>query len=83
VTTANGQGRLYRSIKSKEPPVIDGPELNQVASSFDGWVETKLVAYGHTRIVYAACLQADGSPPISPPCEYVGDDEHVRFSEEY
>ena len=49
----------------------------------DGWVETKLVAYDHTRIVYATCLQADGSPAVSQPCEYVGDDEQVGFSEEY
>ena len=49
----------------------------------DGWVETKLVAYASTRIVYATCLQADGSPTVSQPCEYVGDDEQVGFSEEY
>ena len=49
----------------------------------DGWVETKLVAYDHSRIVYATCLQPDGSPAVSQPCEFVGDDEQVGFSEEY
>jgi len=49
----------------------------------DGWVETKLVASGHTRIVYATCLQAEGSPAVSQPCEYVDDDEKVGFSEEH
>jgi hypothetical protein len=49
----------------------------------DGWVETKLVTQRYYRIIYAACLQADGSPAVSQPCEYIGDDEQVGFSEEY
>ena len=47
-----------------------------------GYVETKRVEYANSRIVYATCLQADGSPAVSQPCEYVGDDEQVGFSEE-
>jgi len=49
----------------------------------DGWVETKRVEYADYRIVYASCFQSDSSPAVSPPCEYVGDDEQVGFSEEY
>jgi hypothetical protein len=49
----------------------------------DGWVESKRVEYASSRIVYASCLHPDGSLAISQPCEYVGDDEQVGFSEEY
>jgi hypothetical protein len=49
----------------------------------DGWVETKLVTQRYYRTIYAACLQADGSPAVSQPCEYVGDDEQVGFGEEH
>ena len=46
------------------------------------YVETKRVDHfmGHT--VYATCLQADGSPAVSQPCEFDAD-EQVGFGEEY
>ena len=47
-----------------------------------GYVETKRVEYADSRIVYASCLQADGSPAVSQPCEFVAD-EQVGFGEEY
>lgn len=49
----------------------------------DGWVETKRVEYASSRTVYATCLQADGSPAGSQPCEFVDADKQVGFSEEY
>jgi len=48
----------------------------------DGWVETRRVEYAGSRDVYATCLQADGSPAVSQPCELVTD-EQVGFSEEH
>ena len=47
-----------------------------------GFVETKRVEYADSRIVYASCLQADGSPAVSQPCESDAD-EQVGFDEEY
>ena len=35
-----------------------------------GYVETKRVDDFMLRTVYATCLQADGSPAVSQPCEY-------------
>ena len=47
-----------------------------------GYVETKRVEYAGSRTVYATCLQADGSPAVSQPCEFDAD-EQVGFGEEY
>lgn len=35
-----------------------------------GFIETRRVDYPGSRTVYATCLQADGSPADSEPCEY-------------
>lgn len=37
-----------------------------------GYIETKRVRYpgSRSRTVYATCLQADGSPAVTEPCEY-------------
>ena len=45
-----------------------------------GYIETKRVDYPGSRAVYATCLQADGSPAVSEPCEYDAD-EHVGFGQ--
>ena len=45
-----------------------------------GYIETKRVDYPGSRTVYATCLQADGSPAVSEPCEYDAD-EHVGFGQ--
>jgi TctA family transporter len=37
----------------------------------DGWVETRRVVHADSLIVYASCLQSDGSPAVSPKCTYV------------
>ena len=73
------------SIGVKYQPNVQHDEAMQVITEHcgGGYVETKRVEYADSRIVYASCLQADGSPAVSQPCEYVGDDEQVGFSEEY
>ena len=49
----------------------------------DGWVETKLVTQRYYRIIYAACLQADGLPAVSPSCKYVAPEQNpVGFGHE-
>ena len=35
-----------------------------------GYIETKHVRYPGSRTVYATCLQVDGSPAVSEPCEH-------------
>ena len=40
----------------------------------DGFIETRRVNYPGSRTVYATCLQADGSPAVTEPCEYKADD---------
>lgn len=47
-----------------------------------GYVETKRVEYADSHTVYATCLEADGSPAVSQPCEFDAD-EQVGFGEEY
>lgn len=39
-----------------------------------GYIETRRVNYPGSRTVYATCLQADGSPAVTEPCEYNADD---------
>lgn len=39
-----------------------------------GYIETKGVDYHGSRTVYATCLQVDGSPGTTAPCEYNADD---------
>ena len=34
------------------------------------YIETKRVYYPGSRTVYATCLQADGAPAVTEPCEY-------------
>ena len=48
----------------------------------NGWVETKLVTQHYDRIIYAACLKADGAPAVSQPCESDAP-EQIGFGEEY
>jgi len=45
----------------------------------DGWVETKRVVYTDSIIVYASCLQSDGSMAVSQKCTYV--DPHNEYGE--
>jgi len=35
-----------------------------------GYIVTRRVRYYGSRTVYATCLQADGSPTVTEPCEY-------------
>lgn len=39
-----------------------------------GYIETRRVDYYGSRTVYATCLQADGSPATTAPCEYNAED---------
>ena len=72
------------SIGVKYQPNVQHDEAMQVITEHcgGGYVETKRVEYADSRIVYASCLQADGSPAVSQPCEFVAD-EQVGFGEEY
>ena len=78
-TTEDSIGVKYHTAPNNQH---DGAMQAITEHCVDGWVETKRVEYANSRIVYATCLQADGSPAVSQPCEYVGDDEQVGFSEE-
>jgi hypothetical protein len=46
------------------------------------YIEAKRVNLGGIwRGIYAICLQADGSPSVSQPCEYDTTDENVGFGQ--
>ena len=55
-----------------------------------GYIETDRADFAGSHVIYATCLQADGSPAVSQPCEHVVDsqpieddaDEHVGFGQE-
>jgi hypothetical protein len=72
------------SIGVKYQPNVQHDEAMQVVTEHcgGGYVETKRVEYADSRIVYATCLRADGSPAVSQPCESDAD-EQVGFDEEY
>ena len=71
------------SIGVKYQPNDQNDEAMQLITEHcvGGYVETKRVEYAVSRSVYATCLQADGSPAVSQPCEFDAD-EQVGFSEE-
>ena len=79
-TTEDSIGVKYHTVG----PNVQHDEAMQVITEHcgGGYVETKRVEYADSRIVYASCLQADGSPAVSQPCEFVAD-EQVGFGEEY
>ena len=79
-TTEDSIGVKYHTAE----PNVQHDEAMQLITEHcvGGYVETKRVEYADSRTVYATCLRADGSPAVSQPCEYVGDDEQVGFSEE-
>ena len=72
------------SIGVKYQPNVQHDEAMQVITEHcgGGYVETKRVEHAGSRIVYATCLRADGSPAVSRPCESEAD-EQVGFGEEY
>jgi hypothetical protein len=78
-TTEDSIGVKYHTAPNNQH---DGAMQAITEHCVDGYVETKRVEYADSRTVYATCLRADGSPAVSQPCEYVGDDEQVGFSEE-
>jgi hypothetical protein len=48
-----------------------------------GYVETYRADYLISSIVYVSCLQADGSPAVSPSCKYVAPEQNpVGFGHE-
>jgi len=50
------------------------------AHCIHGYIETRRVDYAGSRRVHATCLQADGSPAVSEPCEFTAD-EDVGFGQ--
>ena len=78
-TTEDSIGVKYHTVE----PNVQHDEAMQVIAEHcvNGYVETKRVEYADSRIVYATCLRADGSPAVSQPCEF-DDDERVGFGEE-
>jgi hypothetical protein len=79
-TTEDSIGVKYLTVE----PNVQHDEAMQVITEHcgGGYVETKRVEYADSRIVYATCLRADGSPAVSQPCEFDAD-EQVGFGEEY
>ena len=79
-TTEDSIGVKYHTAE----PNVQHDEAMQVITEHcgGGYVETKRVEYADSRIVYASCLRADGSPAVSQPCEFDAD-EQVGFGEEY
>ena len=75
-TTEDSIGVKYHTVQHDEAMQVITEHCG------GGYVETKRVEYADSRIVYASCLQADGSPAVSQPCEFVSD-EQVGFGEEY
>ena len=76
------------SIGVKYQPNVQHDEAMQVITEHcgGGYVETKRVEYADSRIVYATCLRADGSPAVSQPCvdpDEQDADEQVGFGEEH
>ena len=67
-TTEDSIGVKYHTAK----PNDQHDEVMQFITEHcgGGYVETKRVEYADSRTVYATCLQADGSPAVSQPCEY-------------
>jgi hypothetical protein len=60
-----------------EEPNDQHAEAMQLISAhcINGYIETKRVDYAGSRHVYATCLQADGSPAVSEPCEYASEED--------
>ena len=83
-TTEDSIGVKYHTA---EPNVQHDEAMQFIAEHcVNGYVETKRVEYADSRIVYATCLRADGSPAVSQPCMDSDEQdavEQVDFSEEY
>jgi hypothetical protein len=82
-TTKDSIGVKYKTAE----PNVQHDEAMQVITEHcvNGYVETKRVEYADSRIVYATCLRADGSPAVSQPCvdsDEQDADEQVGFGEE-
>ena len=79
-TTEDSIGVKYHTAE----PNVQHDEAMQLITEHcvGGYVETKRVEYADSCTVYATCLQADGSPAVSQPCEFDAD-EQVGFGEEY
>jgi len=79
-TTEDSIGVKYHTAE----PNVQHDEAMQLITEHcvGGYVETKRVEYADSRIVYATCLRADGSPAVLQPCEFDAD-EQVGFGEEY
>ena len=79
-TTEDSIGVKYHTAE----PNVQHDEAMQLITEHcvGGYVETKREEYAGYRTVYATCLQADGSPTVSQPCEFDAD-EPVGFGEEY
>lgn len=78
-TTEDGIEVKYHTAE----PNVQHDEAMQLITEHcvDGYIETKRVEYADSRIIYATCLRADGSPAVSQPCESDAD-EQAGFSEE-
>ena len=72
-TTEDSIGVKYHTAK----PNDQHDEVMQFITEHccGGYVETKRVEYADSRIVYATCLRADGSPAVSQPCEFDADEQ--------
>ena len=79
-TTEDSIGVKYHTAE----PNVQHDEAMQLITEHcvSGYVETKRVEYTDSRIVYATCLQADGSPAVSQPCMYVEPPDPVGFGQE-
>ena len=71
-TTEDSIGVGYSFEENSANKVAQHNEAMRLISEHcvGGYVETKRIDYFMSRTIYATCLQANGSPAVSQPCEY-------------